>query len=64
MTVLPRTNDALEVNPPAGDELLSTNGSNWLWAVTAIYAFSFVCRRCFLLTDPVLTHFLRLASSA
>jgi len=37
-----RVNDALNINPPAGDQALSTNGSNWLWAVTAIYAVTFV----------------------
>jgi len=42
MALLPRTNDALNVNPPAGDNFLSVNGSNWLWAVTAIYVVSFV----------------------
>lgn len=42
MAVLARTNDALNVNPPAGDNYLSVNGSNWLWAVTAIYVVSFV----------------------
>jgi bacteriorhodopsin len=41
MVVIPR-NDALNVNPPAGDEQLSVDGSNWLWAVTAVYALSFV----------------------
>jgi len=42
MAILPRDNDALNVNPPAGDNYLTTNGSNWLWAVTAIYALTFV----------------------
>jgi len=32
----------LDVNPPAGSEQLSENGSDWLWAVTAIYIFSFL----------------------
>jgi len=42
--LLTRDNDALNVNPvPAGvDQSLSVNGSDWLWAVTAIYGFSFV----------------------
>ncbi|KAG4416702.1 hypothetical protein IFR04_010161 [Cadophora malorum] len=35
-----RTNDALKINPPVGDFHLVTNGSDWLWAVTAIYALS------------------------
>lgn len=33
-------NDALRTHPPAGDQQLSTNGSNWLFAVTAIFGFS------------------------
>ncbi|KAK5661527.1 hypothetical protein OQA88_11431 [Cercophora sp. LCS_1] len=37
-----RYNDALDVNPPAGDNYLTTNGSNWLWAVTAIFLFTFL----------------------
>ncbi|CAK7209270.1 hypothetical protein SCUCBS95973_000382 [Sporothrix curviconia] len=37
-----RTNDALDINPPSGDEHLSVNGSDWLWAVTAIYIVSFL----------------------
>lgn len=37
-----RTNDALNINPPAGDEHLSVHGSDWLWAVTAIYTVSFL----------------------
>ncbi|GAP90084.2 putative heat shock protein 30 [Rosellinia necatrix] len=40
--LLSRTNAALDVNPPAGNEQLSVNGSDWLWAVTAIYAVSFL----------------------
>ncbi|KAK9364850.1 hypothetical protein V1509DRAFT_454410 [Lipomyces kononenkoae] len=36
-------NDALNINSPAGvDEFLSQHGSDWLWAVTAIYAISFI----------------------
>ncbi|KAI0388986.1 heat shock protein 30 [Xylariaceae sp. FL0594] len=47
MAVLPellfgRSNDALNVNPPAGSERLSVHGSDWLWAVTAIYILSFL----------------------
>lgn len=42
MFLVPRDNDALEVNPPAGDQYLSTNGSNWLWAVTAVFTVSFL----------------------
>ncbi|KAI0974857.1 heat shock protein 30 [Xylaria arbuscula] len=40
--LLGRTNAALNVNPPAGSEELSVNGSDWLWAVTAIYVVSFL----------------------
>jgi len=42
--LLVRTNEALDVNPtPQGaDQYLVTNGSNWLWAVTAIYCVSFM----------------------
>lgn len=35
-------NDALNVNPPAGDTHLSRGGSDWLWAVMAIYTICFV----------------------
>ncbi|KAI1753720.1 heat shock protein 30 [Xylaria castorea] len=37
-----RGNAALDVNPPAGSEELSVHGSDWLWAVTAIYVVSFL----------------------
>ena len=37
-----RDNDALRTNPPAGDEYLSEGGSDWLWAVFAIFTFIFV----------------------
>ncbi|KAL7623834.1 hypothetical protein AAE478_005390 [Parahypoxylon ruwenzoriense] len=40
--LLQRTNDALNINRPGGDEALSVNGSDWLWAVTAIYIVSFI----------------------
>lgn len=33
-------NDALSVNPPAGDSFLTTNGSNWLFTVTTIFGLS------------------------
>jgi len=46
MAVLPllfgRDNDALDVNPPAGSDALSVNGSDWLWAVTAVYILAFL----------------------
>ncbi|KIH91581.1 hypothetical protein SPBR_01941 [Sporothrix brasiliensis 5110] len=37
-----RSNDALNINPPAGDEHLSVHGSDWLWAVFAVYLASFL----------------------
>lgn len=37
-----RDNQALNVNPPVGDQYLTVNGSNWLWAVTAVYIVSFL----------------------
>jgi len=37
-----RSNDALSVNPPDGDVFLTTNGSNWLFAATAIFLLSFL----------------------
>jgi bacteriorhodopsin len=46
MDILARTNDALNINPPEGDQYLSENGSNWLWAVTAVYAISFIGVLC------------------
>jgi len=42
MGLMLRANEALNVNPPAGDQYLLEHGSDWLWAVTAIYAVSFV----------------------
>jgi bacteriorhodopsin len=42
MPVLFTRNDALDVNPQGGDARLSEAGSDWLWAVTAIYLVSFV----------------------
>ncbi|KAH6995992.1 hypothetical protein BKA56DRAFT_695354 [Ilyonectria sp. MPI-CAGE-AT-0026] len=43
MSLLSRGNDALNINPPAGvDDALSQAGSDWLWAVTAIYIISFI----------------------
>ncbi|KAK7427554.1 hypothetical protein QQZ08_005997 [Neonectria magnoliae] len=35
-------NKALDTNPPAGDSHLTRGGSDWLWAVTAIYTLSFL----------------------
>jgi bacteriorhodopsin len=37
LILLPRSNDALDVNPPVGTYHLVVHGSNWLWAVTAVY---------------------------
>jgi bacteriorhodopsin len=37
-----RGNEALNVNPPAGDQQLSVNGSNWLWAVCALFGVAFI----------------------
>lgn len=37
-----RANDALNINPPAGDQYYTVNGSNWSWTVTAVYAITFV----------------------
>ena len=43
MSLLLRGNDALNINPPVGvSEALSQHGSDWLWAVTAIYIVAFV----------------------
>jgi bacteriorhodopsin len=42
MNLIARTNDALEVNPPVGNRHLTVSGSDWLWAVTAVYCFSLV----------------------
>ncbi|KAK3946153.1 heat shock protein 30 [Diplogelasinospora grovesii] len=37
--ILPR-NDALNTNPPAGDQYLTVNGSDWLYTVCAIYTLT------------------------
>jgi len=38
MFLAERTNDALKINPPLGDDFaLTRGGSDWLWAVTALY---------------------------
>lgn len=39
-----RSNHALDVNPPAGHQHLSVHGSDWLWAVTAVFLLATV--RC------------------
>jgi len=40
--ILARKNDALNVNPPAGDQQLSVGGSDWLWAVAAVFIVSWL----------------------
>ncbi|PYI04969.1 family A G protein-coupled receptor-like protein [Aspergillus sclerotiicarbonarius CBS 121057] len=43
MDILPRANNVLNINPPVEvEEALSLHGSDWLWAVTAIYAICFL----------------------
>lgn len=43
MSLIERANTALNMNTVTGvDEALSVHGSDWLWAVTAIYVLSFV----------------------
>ncbi|PMD19281.1 family A G protein-coupled receptor-like protein [Hyaloscypha hepaticicola] len=42
MAFLPPSNDVLSINPPNGvDIALSVQGSDWLWAVTAVYIVAF-----------------------
>ncbi|KAK0613818.1 heat shock protein 30 [Immersiella caudata] len=36
-----RVNDALTINPPAGDQFYTVNGSNWSWTVAAVYTLTF-----------------------
>jgi len=43
MYILERSNDALNINPPTAVNHLSVHGSDWLWAVTAVYIVSFLC---------------------
>jgi hypothetical protein len=47
-------NDALDVNPQVGDARLSDAGSDWLWAVTAIFLVSFV--RTWMVPSPSWIH--------
>ncbi|KAJ5290942.1 hypothetical protein N7478_000193 [Penicillium angulare] len=43
MDLLSRGNDVLSVNPVVGvDEALAVHGSDWLWAVTAIFSISLI----------------------
>jgi len=45
--LLQRSNDALRINPPLGDtHHLSAAGSDWLWAVTAVYTLSLLIVIC------------------
>lgn len=44
--ILPRANKALQINPPSGDQALSVGGSDWLWAVTAVFVLEFVGLCC------------------
>ncbi|KAL2833689.1 hypothetical protein BDW59DRAFT_179415 [Aspergillus cavernicola] len=44
MSLYTRGNDVFNVNPITGvDEVLSVHGSDFLWAVTAIYVAAFIC---------------------
>ncbi|KAF7548847.1 hypothetical protein G7Z17_g6779 [Cylindrodendrum hubeiense] len=53
MAFLPRGNDALNVNPAIGvDDILSEAGSDWLWAVTAIYIIAFIGLLVLCFTSP------------
>jgi bacteriorhodopsin len=40
--IVRRGNDALGVNPPNADSSLSTGGSDWLWACTAVFGVAFL----------------------
>jgi len=40
--ILPRSNHALDTNPPQGEIHLSTHGSDWLYAVTAVFIITFL----------------------
>ena len=54
MAIVLRGNDALNINPlPAADKILSLNGSDWLWAVTAVYIVAFVSRQSLPLDCPL-----------
>lgn len=51
--IFARTNDAVKDNPPTGTvDALTTSGSDWLWAVTAVYL-------CLLLLVVVVSYFAR-----
>jgi len=42
LPVIGRDNDALRTNPPNANRHLSTHSSDWLWAVTAVFALTFL----------------------
>ena len=42
ISIRARSNNALNINPPNADRTLSTHGSDWLWAVTALMAITFL----------------------
>ncbi|KAH6874600.1 hypothetical protein B0T10DRAFT_521775 [Thelonectria olida] len=42
MAVIYARNKALDVNPPGGASHLTRGGSDWLWAVCAVFTLSFV----------------------
>jgi len=60
--IFSRGNDALTVNAPTGaDDALTVNGSDWLWAVTAIYLFvtlAVVCHSYFTRAGEKIFHYL------
>lgn len=41
-TIAGRANDALNVNRPNADRNLTVKGSDWLWAVTAVFGMAFL----------------------
>lgn len=40
--LLDRSNDALNIDPPVGTFHLVVHGSDWLWAVFAVYSFTLI----------------------
>jgi bacteriorhodopsin len=40
--IVVRGNDALDINPPDATNSLTVHGSDWLWAVTALYFLAFI----------------------
>jgi len=41
-SIVLRSNDALNLNPPVGVQHITVHGSDWFWAVFAVYALSLV----------------------